>query len=386
MGAGLIALVAAAVAAGQPAAAPGAALPSRDVRWFNDEHRALTVIVPRGWHQGGAVAFSGDLVFSDRAVRRYRPGDRCPSGGVAPADDATLLYILEFGVWSGGPQARDVDGVFTRGRPLAREALQTPVVDDECFGRARRVRWRERGRAFQAHIFLGERTSTRRRRELAALFDGLRFRRHCGIGCPAPGDWAAPPKVVHDRTHGVSVTYPATWMLERNGRRGLFLVSSGPIGHCEMGPENVTLKLIQIHRSAPRSPRPAGVGPARRTVSYPCNGGQTRLAEHVVEFDDAGRSFRVRALVGREVSASRRAVLDLVLRHLEFRRDPGRFVRGRPTAYDALHSGRERSRCLGRAHFVQWCEAGRAFEARLRVGDGSWRELVSLFDSLRFRR
>lgn len=154
-----------------------APLPSQQMRWFSDEQRLLTGALPLGWHGAGAVSFAGDLAWGTEPIR-LRGADRCPSGGLAPRGGGVRLYVLEYDVWSGGPRSDRVTGGFAAGRPAARQLLSSPVTDDACFGPSQRVRWHEHRRSFQANLFGAATATDRERREAAALFDSLRFRRY----------------------------------------------------------------------------------------------------------------------------------------------------------------------------------------------------------------
>jgi len=56
-----------------------------------------------------------------------------------------FVYVFEYRADPGGVPARD--GELVLGREVAHG----------CFGESRMVRWRERGRVFQAHVYLGPR-------------------------------------------------------------------------------------------------------------------------------------------------------------------------------------------------------------------------------------
>lgn len=141
---------------------------------YADEQRRLTGVLPAGWTQQGAIVFAGDLALGSFAVPANRRHSSCTARAqrALPADGA-YVHILEYGVWTRGPRPSAGVG---RGRPPARAVLRRPVEDFKCFGPSRMVRWRESGRHFQAHFYLGPRADAGVRDELAVAFDSLRFR------------------------------------------------------------------------------------------------------------------------------------------------------------------------------------------------------------------
>ena len=95
-----------------------------------------------------------------------RPPDRncTPRAAIdaLPADGA-FIFLFEYEDRSARQRVPERTGALTLGQEAS----------FECLGKSRAVAWRDRGRAFQAHVYLGERASDRLRREAASVVNSI---------------------------------------------------------------------------------------------------------------------------------------------------------------------------------------------------------------------
>ena len=119
---------------------------------------------PTGWT---VKARGGHVGFGSYAVPRP-PRARCalPSGARNLPDDGAYAFVFEY---------RDLDRAQRRRFPLAPRFSLRPEERRayECFGDSWLFRWRDKGRAFQAHAYLGPRAGARRRAELLAALRSI---------------------------------------------------------------------------------------------------------------------------------------------------------------------------------------------------------------------
>jgi hypothetical protein len=134
--------------------------------------RGVRLLVPFGWHlnAGPLTSVQGEAL----AVASYPIPDRPPDRNCTPKaaidalpHDGALLYLFEYF----SPNATQLRR-FPVTRPYLRLSRRA-TRPYECLGTSELVRWRERGRAFQAHLYLGRDATAQRRRELRAVFDSL---------------------------------------------------------------------------------------------------------------------------------------------------------------------------------------------------------------------
>ncbi|MDX6639090.1 MAG: hypothetical protein QOF12_101 [Solirubrobacteraceae bacterium] len=149
--------------------------------------------------------------MSSFAIRQRAPDTGCgPATAVRemPADGA-LLFMFEYR----GPTRRDVQGWPRRPRRfvLDRRTLGTY----ECLGRSYMVRFADRRRVFQAHIYLGRDASGATRRRILGVLDSLR------VGAPSPraaAVWIAPSRLLSKTPYlGVACRAPNSVACDRVG-------------------------------------------------------------------------------------------------------------------------------------------------------------------------
>jgi len=142
-----------------------------------------------------------------------------------------------------------------------------------------------------------------------------------------------------DAAHGLDVRFPSDW---HRARRSLtpaltdpaevltlatFPLRRGPHRWCaqvpeqalrDLGPRDVLLTLQERHGGGFGDARPT-LGPATATDFATCVHREGAFEEHWTTFGRGGRSFRLYAALGREVTARRRAQLRGVVRSLRVR-------------------------------------------------------------------
>lgn len=141
------------------------------------EHNATTLTLPdRGWRLHpraltAAVAARDQLAFGSFPLPSPRRDPNCaPSAALnALPRDGAFVFAFEY---------RDLNRrQSARFPPRPRRFRLGPARPYECFGPSHLLRWREAGRAFQAHVTLGPAAGARRRGEVLAILDGLRVQR-----------------------------------------------------------------------------------------------------------------------------------------------------------------------------------------------------------------
>jgi hypothetical protein len=155
-------------------AAPGVRRMDPDSSVFFD-HNGITGLLPEAWRLERrpltATPARGQLAFGSYPVP---PGPRAPA--CAPPQAAldalgaggVFVFIFEYRSINARQLAR------FPARPLRfRLGVRQSY---ECFGVSHLVRWREAGRAFQAHVYLGPRAGAAGRRDVLAVLDNLRVR------------------------------------------------------------------------------------------------------------------------------------------------------------------------------------------------------------------
>lgn len=139
---------------------------------FDARGRGLRIVHPSAWRVyrrplTQAVSARNQLALGTFALRQRRPDPNCAPRTALRARGARdgLLFVFEYADLNPRQLAR-----FPR-RPT-RIRLPRDAVGFECFGTSRLVRFRDGGRAFQAHVY----GPPQRRREALAILDSLRVR------------------------------------------------------------------------------------------------------------------------------------------------------------------------------------------------------------------
>lgn len=143
---------------------------------FEDETSGISLEYPRGWHVLSRpltqVGYPPQkLVIASFAVRQARPDQGCrPRTAIEqmPAGGA-LIYMFEYRRYAN--RARHL-ARFPR-RPAHFELREQTRVEYECFGLSYGLHFRDRGRAFQAHVYLGRRATKRARSRVLRALDSL---------------------------------------------------------------------------------------------------------------------------------------------------------------------------------------------------------------------
>jgi hypothetical protein len=137
---------------------------------------SVSAAVPSGWHvfRGHLTSVSSPvqrLVVASFPVRQARPDGGCsPATAVGQMPPAgALLFMFEYQ----GPTRHDVERV--PARPAAFRLDRRSLGNYECMGRSYSVRFRDRGRVFQAHLYFGAKATATTRQRLLGVLDSLRI-------------------------------------------------------------------------------------------------------------------------------------------------------------------------------------------------------------------
>jgi hypothetical protein len=160
-----------------PETSTGAGTVPRGFAQFEDRRAAISVAYPSAWHvirqsltQVGQLlvvtSFPLHQSASDKNCSPRTAIEQMPSNGA-------FLYMFEY--------ARARPRLLARfpPRPSRFRLRRKTWQPYECMGLSYMVRFRDRGRAFQAHVFLGKRATKRIRARVLEILDRL------GVG-PAP--------------------------------------------------------------------------------------------------------------------------------------------------------------------------------------------------------
>ena len=178
---------------------------TRDLVHFEDQAAGISLSYPRGWHQyprslTRVAEPTQKLVITSFAVRQGRPDEGCRPKTVIehmPADGA-FIYIFEYRQYAG--RTRQL-ARFPR-RPKHIQLRERTRVEYECFGLSYGVPFRDRGRAFQAHVYLGSQATATTRARVLRTLDSLRVepanrvlpalisQPYMGVACPKPNSIA----------------------------------------------------------------------------------------------------------------------------------------------------------------------------------------------------
>jgi hypothetical protein len=176
----------------------------------------LSADVPRGWHVVSRPLTDVSspvqrLVVTSFGVSRHRP-----DGGCSPASalremprDGALLFMFEYQ----GPTHHDAQ----REPPRPRQFRLDPktLQPYECMGRSYMMRFRDHGRVFQAHVYLGRRASSRTRDRVLGVLDSLRIR---PASPEAAAVWVPPGRLLaRDPYLGVACGRPNRFACDRVG-------------------------------------------------------------------------------------------------------------------------------------------------------------------------
>lgn len=165
----------------------------------------LTARLPSGWHVARqrltAVSSPVQRLVLTSFVLHQRVRDTGCRPDTAlhkmPAAGA-MVYVFEYR----GPTAHDL----AREPPRPQHFRLDPrsLRTYECLGRSYMVRFRDHGRALQAHVYLGRRAGAPARRQALAVLDSLRVRR----ASPRAAAVWVPPRQVLTRTPDLGVACP----------------------------------------------------------------------------------------------------------------------------------------------------------------------------------
>jgi hypothetical protein len=110
------------------------------------------------------------LMLGTFELKRGPPDDNCtPQAAIdAIPSDAAFIYLFEYVDLAERWKQRipERTGELTLG----------PEVAFECMGESRMATWREHGRAFQAHVYLGPRTSDQVQRDARSILNSIQVR------------------------------------------------------------------------------------------------------------------------------------------------------------------------------------------------------------------
>jgi hypothetical protein len=145
-------------------------VPPRVVR-FEDRRAAISVAYPREWHviRQSLTQVGQLLVVTSFPLHQSAPDKNCsPKTAIEqmPSDGA-FLYMFEYA--RAHPRLLARFPPRPRGFRLRKKARQ-PY---ECLGLSYMIRFRDRGRAFQAHVFLGKRATSGTRARVLEILDSL---------------------------------------------------------------------------------------------------------------------------------------------------------------------------------------------------------------------
>jgi hypothetical protein len=193
------------------------ASPSRDPAASWIFHGAgLTARIPPGWHVSrqpltGVISPLQRLVVTSFIVHQRHPDGGCrPTTALRemPATGA-LLFMFEYE----GPTHHDASR--EPARPPHFRLDPRTLLPYECMGRSYAVRFRDHGRVFQAHVFLGAHASAATRRRILGVLDSLKVQPSASR---AAAVWV-PPSLVLTRAPylGVSCHQPNSVACDRVG-------------------------------------------------------------------------------------------------------------------------------------------------------------------------
>jgi hypothetical protein len=103
-------------------------------------------------------------------LERGPPDRNCtPRAAIeAMPPDGAFIYVLEY---------VDLAARWKQRIPQRTGSLTLGLEDNfECMGKSRTVIWQDRGRAFQAHVYIGVRASDARRRDAASILNSIQAR------------------------------------------------------------------------------------------------------------------------------------------------------------------------------------------------------------------
>ena len=110
------------------------------------------------------------LILGTFDLERQSPDRNCTPRAAIDAMPPTgaFIYVMEY---------EDLAARWKQRIPQRTGTLTLGPEDAfECMGKSRTVTWQERGRAFQAHVYLGARASDRLRRDVASVLNSIRPR------------------------------------------------------------------------------------------------------------------------------------------------------------------------------------------------------------------
>jgi hypothetical protein len=186
-------------------APPGKTAAGEEFARFEDEASGLAVAYPSSWHlirqpltQVGYP--TQRLVVTSFPLRQKRPDRNCaPKTAIEQLPpDGAFLYMFEYRRYAGRPLLLARFPL----RPKHFRLRKKAFVPYECFGLSYGLYFRDKWRAFQAHVFLGKRATRRTRALLLETLDSLSIRRprpsllaltrlpHMGVACPKPNSIA----------------------------------------------------------------------------------------------------------------------------------------------------------------------------------------------------
>jgi hypothetical protein len=142
-----------------------------DFARFRDRRAAISVAYPSGWHviRQNVTQVGQLLVVTSFPLHQSAPDKNCsPKTAIEqmPADGA-ILYMFEY--------VRADPRLLARfpSRPTHFRLRTKTLKPYECMGLSYMVRFRDRRRAFQAHVFLGKRATGRTRTRVLEILDSL---------------------------------------------------------------------------------------------------------------------------------------------------------------------------------------------------------------------
>jgi hypothetical protein len=138
---------------------------------FEDRRAAVSVAYPNAWHviRQSLTQVGQLLVVTSFPLHQSAPDKNCsPRTAIEqmPSDGA-FLYLFEY------TRARPRLLARFPPRPKRFRLRKKTRQPYECVGLSYMVRFRDRGRAFQAHVFLGKRATKRTRARVLELLDSL---------------------------------------------------------------------------------------------------------------------------------------------------------------------------------------------------------------------
>jgi hypothetical protein len=150
---------------------------------YDDAARGLHLVRPSAWRVyphalTQAVSARNQIALGTFPLRQRRPDRNCSPVTAQRARRASdgFVFLFEYDGLNPRQRAR-----FPR-RPARLRLPRSSLGNFECFGTSRVVRFRDGGRAFQAHVY----GPARRRREALAILDLLRVRPVKAAALPHP--------------------------------------------------------------------------------------------------------------------------------------------------------------------------------------------------------